>query len=287
MRLLSLGYSPCPNDTFLFYPLIRRLVDTGELRFRERLEDVATLNRLAMEGALDVCKVSCHAFAHIRERYVLLRAGGAFGRGSGPLIVARRPIAPGELGRCRIAVPGRHTTAMLLLKLMEPEAGEIVFLPFSEIVEAVALGEVDAGVVIHESRFTFESRGLHQIVDLGVWWEARTGLPLPLGAVAARRDLGASTLAAINDILRSSVLYASTHPSESSRYVRSHSQEANEDVCASHIGLYVNDFSLDPGPEGEKALTLLFSMGEQGGLLPRSAAGIYLPPQSPTIPDNI
>jgi 1,4-dihydroxy-6-naphthoate synthase len=276
-RALSLGYSPCPNDTFLFYPLVHGLVDTGGFRFSERLDDVESLNRLALEGALDVCKVSFHAFAFLREHYVLLRSGGAMGKGCGPLVLSRNRREPEDLRHMRIAVPGRHTTALLLLNLFEPEPGEIVYLPFHEIMDAVAEGRVDAGVVIHESRFTYPAYGLHQMLDLGVWWENRTGLPLPLGGIAARRTLGPSVLSAVNRAIRSSVEYACAHPDESIPYVRAHSQEMSEEVCASHIGLYVSDFSLDPGSEGEKAAETLIMMGERLGLLPRLTTNVYLP----------
>lgn len=277
MKTLSLGYSPCPNDTFLFYPLVHGLVDTDGFAFKERLEDVETLNRLALEGVPDVCKVSCHAFGLLRESYVLLRAGGAMGRGCGPLVVAREPLALEELRHKKIAVPGRHTTALLLLRLLT-HPGEIVCLPFHEIMGAVARGTVDAGLVIHESRFTYPSQGLHQVVDLGVWWEGLTGLPLPLGGIAARRSLGPSALAVIDRLVRASVRYARSHPDESAGYVRSHSQEMSDEVCASHIGLYVNDFSLDPGREGELALKTLLSMAERRGLIPPATVDCYLPP---------
>lgn len=277
MLTLTLGYSPCPNDTFLFYPLVHGLVDTDGFAFSERLEDVETLNRLAMEGVPDVCKVSCHAFAHLRENYVLLRSGGAMGRGCGPLVVAREPMTPGDLKNRRIAVPGRYTTALLLLNLLQPDPGEIVCLPFHRIMDAVARGSVDAGLIIHESRFTYPSYGLQLVIDLGVWWEGRTGLPLPLGGIAARRSLGPAALSTLDRIVRSSVLYARSHPDESAGYVRSHSREMSDEVCASHIGLYVNDFSLDPGREGEQALETLLSLAERQGLIPAATGNSYLP----------
>lgn len=277
MKNLTLGYSPCPNDTFLFYPLVHGLVDTGGYAFHERLEDVETLNRLALDGVPDICKVSCHAFAFLRDNYVLLRSGGAMGRGCGPLVVSREPLQPEDLRRKRIAVPGRHTTALLLLNLMQTDPVETVVLPFHEIMDAVARGSVDAGLVIHESRFTYAGYGLHKVVDLGVWWEERTGLPLPLGGIAARRNLGEPTLSALDRIVHSSVRYALSHPDESACYVRSHSQEMSDEVCASHIGLYVNDFSLDPGSEGELALETLLSLAERLDLVPRSTANCYLP----------
>lgn len=278
MQTITLGYSPCPNDTFLFYPLIHGSIPCNGFHFDVRLEDVETLNRLAMAGVLDVCKVSYHAYAHIRERYILLRSGGAMGKGCGPLVVSRKPRAPGELKGKRIAIPGQHTTACLLLQLFEPDLGELIILPFDKIMSAVSAGHVDAGLIIHESRFTYPSYGLHKILDLGEWWETSTGLPLPLGGIAARRSLGQATLAALSSLVRASVEYARRHPSETLSYVRSHSQEMSEEVCASHIALYVNDYSLDPGPDGEKAAELLFCRGEQLGLFSRSSALPFVPP---------
>ncbi len=277
MQNLTLGYSPCPNDTFLFYPLVHGRISCNGLHFSERLEDVETLNRLAMEGALDICKVSYHAFAHIRERYILLRSGGAMGKGCGPLVVAKKIFRPENLRGKRIAVPGRYTTASLLLQLFDPSLTELIFLPFHEIMPAVQEGRVEAGLIIHESRFTYQTYGLHKVLDLGEWWEKDSGLPLPLGGIAARRSLGPSVLAMLNGIIRSSVEYARSHPSESLGYVHYHSQEMSEQVCSSHIDLYVNDYSLDPGPEGERAAEYLFARGEQLGVLPVSDTPLFVP----------
>jgi 1,4-dihydroxy-6-naphthoate synthase len=278
MQTVTLGYSPCPNDTFLFYPLVHGSIPCNGFQFRERLEDVETLNRLAMEEALDVCKVSYHAYAHVREKYILLRSGGAMGRGCGPLVVSKRLHAPGDLKGKRIAVPGRHTTACLLLQLFEPILGELIFLPFNKIMPAVTAGHVDAGLIIHESRFTYQSYGLHKVLDLGEWWETSTGLPLPLGGIAAKRSLGPASLATLSSLVRSSVEYAHRHPAETLSYVRAHSQEMSEAVCASHIALYVNHYSLDPGPDGERAAEFLFARGEQICLFPRSSAPLFVPP---------
>ncbi|MDD2319030.1 MAG: 1,4-dihydroxy-6-naphthoate synthase [Geobacteraceae bacterium] len=277
MQPLTLGYSPCPNDTFLFYPLVHGRVPCHGLHFVERLEDVETLNRLAMAGALDICKVSYHAFAHIRERYILLRSGGAMGKGCGPLIVAKKAFQPEQLRRKKIAVPGRFTTASLLLQLFDPSLTELIFLPFDEIMPAVQEGRVEAGVIIHESRFTFHTYGLQKVLDLGEWWEKCSGLPLPLGGIAARRSLGPSLLAMLSEIVRASVAYARNHPAETLGYVHGHSQEMSEQVCSSHIDLYVNDYSLDPGPEGESAAEFLFARGEQLGLLPASSTPLFVP----------
>jgi 1,4-dihydroxy-6-naphthoate synthase len=270
MHPVSLGYSPCPNDTFLFYPLVHGLIDTGRYRFVERLEDVETLNCLALEGAADITKVSYHAYGHIRDNYVLLRSGGAMGMGCGPLVVSRNRLTMADLKGKKIAVPGRHTTALLLLRLFDPALDTVCCLPYHEIMDAVAQGIVDAGVVIHESRFTYASQGLYRVLDLGDWWYAKTGLPLPLGGIAARLSLGPDALTELNGIVRSSIAYALSHPDESVRYVRSHSREMSDEVCAAHINLYVNEYSLDPGRTGEAAAQVLLAMGEELGLFPPS-----------------
>jgi len=277
MPNLSLGYSPCPNDTFIFYPLVHGLVGSPEFSFSERLEDVETLNRLALKGELDITKISCHLLGFIRKDYCLLRSGGALGRGCGPLVVSRRFTRMGELKGRRIAVPGRYTTAYLLLRLFDPELDNIIFLPFHEIMGAVANGDADAGVIIHESRFTFSDHGLTKLLDLGDWWENETGHPIPLGGIVAKRSLGEETVAILERMLRASVEYAFAHPGAANAYIRAHSQEMSDEVCAAHIELYVNRFSLDLGNEGEAAVTTLLSRAEAAGLVPSSTESIFLP----------
>lgn len=275
MKDLSLGFSPCPNDTYIFHALIHELVTCPGYRFHERLADVETLNQLALAGTLDISKVSYHLLGHIRDRYRLLTAGGALGRGCGPMLVSRATIAAEALAGKRIAVPGRYTTACLLLQLFNPNLFDLVFLPFHEIMPAVADGQVDAGVIIHESRFTYQAFGLHCLVDLGEWWEKSTGHPIPLGGIAIRRDLGDQAAARINDALRASILYARQHPSAALPYIRSHSQEMSDEVCAAHIGLYVNDYSLDLGKSGQAAVTELFSRAVQAGIMPDYAGSLF------------
>lgn len=277
MPNLSLAYSPCPNDTFIFYPLVHGLVGSPEFSFRERLEDVETLNRLALRGELDITKISFHLLGFIRKDYCLLRSGGALGRGCGPLVVSKRFNEMGEIKGKRIAVPGRYTTANLLLRLFDPELDNVVFLPFHEIMGAVASGEVDAGVIIHESRFTFPEYGLTRLLDLGEWWEKETGHPIPLGGIVAKRSLGKETVDSIDRMLRASVEYGFSHPGEANAYIRAHSREMSEEVCAAHINLYVNSFSIDLGDEGEAAVTTLLSRAEAAGLVPRSTDRIFLP----------
>lgn len=274
MRTLSLGFSPCPNDTFMFYPLVHGLVDTGGLGFTERLEDVETLNRLALQGALDVSKVSYHALGHIRDEYALLRSGSALGRGCGPLLVATEGFDPADLRGRTIAVPGRYTTALLLLRLFDPRLVNFLVMPFNEIMDAVLRGDADAGLIIHESRFTYQGYGLHKLVDLGEWWEAETGLPIPLGGIVARRALGEENIKAIERALRDGVAYSRQHPALAAHYIREHAQEISEEVCSAHIDLYVNDFSVDLGDEGIKAIQCLMQRAEEAGIVPPSQAGL-------------
>ena len=271
MNLLTLGYSPCPNDTHIFYALVHGRVDCRGLAFRERMEDVETLNSLALRGTLDVSKVSCHALGFLRDEYCVLRAGAALGRGCGPLVVARDYSGMDELRGKRVALPGRYTTASLLFRLSCHDFAETVFLPFHMIMGAVARGEVDAGVIIHESRFTYASYGLTKLMDLGEWWEQETGHPIPLGCVVARRSLGAELLSDMEHVLRDSIMFSNGRPFEANDYIRGHSREMSNEVCAAHIGLYVNDYSLDLGSDGEAALNALLHRAETFGLVPKSS----------------
>lgn len=266
-RTLSLGFSPCPNDTFIFHALVHGIVRVDGLDFAPRLEDVETLNRLAAEAILDVTKISYGAIPDLVRDYALLRSGGALGRGCGPLVVARDPIDPAELPSKRIAIPGRKTTANLLLRLFAPDALAGEERIYSDIMPAVARGEVDAGLIIHESRFTYADHGLVKVVDLGEWWEQETGLPIPLGGILARRDLGAATIRSIDEALRRSVEHAFADPAASRDYVRAHAQELDDTVTQQHIDLYVNQFSIDLGEEGERAIRELFARARRAGII--------------------
>jgi 1,4-dihydroxy-6-naphthoate synthase len=230
---------------------------------------VETLNHLALKGALDLTKISYHALGHLRRDYALLRSGGALGRGCGPLVVARMEVSMNRLKGRRIAIPGRLTTANLLLQLYGAGFDDLLILPFHRIMEAVSRGEADAGVIIHESRFTYQKHGLFQVLDLGQWWEEETDLPIPLGGILALRSLGKPLIKAIDSALRNSVEYAFTHPQESRSYVKSHARELSDKVIDGHIALYVNEFSLDLGEEGEHAVQTLFSRAEARGIIPR------------------
>lgn len=269
MKTLSLGFSPCPNDTFIFYALVHGKIDAGGLVFREPLlEDVEQLNNWALDGRLDVTKLSFHALGHVLDEYCVLSAGSALGRGCGPLLVAAADRPSLNLSGKRIAIPGKLTTAALLLQMFLAESCELIEMRFDRIIDAVCNREVDAGVIIHESRFTYQERGLVCLQDLGLWWEKSVGLPIPLGCIAARRSLGVETIGRIDRAIRDSVDYAFRHPDHCMGYIRSRSQEMEPEVVRSHIGLYVNDFSRDLGVEGRAAIATFLEKGRNAGALP-------------------
>lgn len=275
MQRLTLGFSPCPNDTFIFDALVHNRLGV-DLSVQEQLEDVETLNQLVIRGALDVSKISFHLLGHVRENYVLLRSGGALGRGCGPLIVARDKFNMADLPVKRIAIPGRYTTAALLLKLFNPSITDVHIMPFHSIMAAISAGAVDAGVIIHESRFTFASYGLHCLQDLGEWWERETGYPIPLGGIVARRSLGPSVIRRVENAIRQSVQYAFSHPKDSLPYIRAHAQEMDEIVMQSHVKLYVNEFSVELGPEGESAVADLLGRAQAAGIIPGSDLPLFV-----------
>jgi len=269
-QILSIGYSPCPNDTFIFYALIHGKVRVQDIEFRERLEDVETLNQLAIEGRLDITKISYHALGRLRERYALLRSGGALGRGCGPLIVAKPGVGLADLRKGVVAVPGKLTTAFLLLRLFDPSITGIRVMTFDRIMDAVSRGEATAGLIIHESRFTYPLYKLEKLLDLGEWWEDFSGLPIPLGGILGKRSLGKDVLLQVEAGIRESLHYANAHPEEVLEYCRKHSQEMDDKVMKSHIDLYVNDFALDLGEDGLRAVRRLIAEAETRGFFPHS-----------------
>ena len=277
MKPLTLAYSPCPNDTFIFTPWVEGHL-AGAPLVVERFEDIDTLNRIALAGEADVVKISFHAYGHLRERYCLLRSGGALGRGCGPLVVARTPFAESELAAKTVAIPGKLTTAALLVRLFAPALSEsnITVMPFDDIMPAVCRGQVDAGVIIHESRFTYQRHGLTQIVDLGEWWERTTGHAIPLGGIAMRRDLGEALIRRTEQALTASVDFAHAHPDIVWPTVRRHAQEMEDEVMRQHIALYVNDFTHDYGVEGEAAIRYLLETAESLGIVPHSSQPLFV-----------
>ncbi len=274
---LSLGFSPCPNDTFIFYGLVHGLLNPVEVTFAEPvLEDVEKLNLWAMAKKLDVTKLSFHALGHVLDEYCLLSAGSALGRGCGPLLVAASEMPLEQLRETTIAIPGKLTTAALLLRMFLPDCQRLVEMRFDRIVGAINDGEVDAGVIIHESRFTYAEQGLFCLQDLGRWWEQSTGLPIPLGCIAARRSLGRDRIAAIDRAIKASVAYGFAHPDVCLPYIRSKSQELEADIVRSHIQLYVNEFSRDLGEEGIAAIKVFMERGRLAGVLPNSRVELLL-----------
>jgi 1,4-dihydroxy-6-naphthoate synthase len=257
---VSFGFSPCPNDTFAFDALVHGRTPAPFTAI-PALHDIEELNALAREGCYQLTKLSIGALAGVSDRYTLLRSGGALGHGCGPLVVAREPASLGEAARGRIAIPGLDTTAYLLLRLAAPGLGDVVELRYDEILEAVATGAVDAGLIIHESRFTYAAHGLVALADLGAWWEGETGMPVPLAGICARADLDAELRAAAEEAIRRSVEHAFAHPADSLEYVRAHSQELSDEVCRRHIDLYVNEFTLDVGDDGMAAIDALLARG--------------------------
>jgi 1,4-dihydroxy-6-naphthoate synthase len=279
MSLLSLGYSPCPNDTFIFYALVHGRSDAAGLKFSPPvLEDVETLNAWALEHRLDVTKLSFHALGHVLDEYCLLTAGSALGRGCGPLVVAKPGNLPKNLAAARIAIPGRFTTAALLFRMFSPASTDLVAMKFDEIMEAIHDGRVDAGVIIHEGRFTYSRKGLVCLQDLGQWWEELTGHPIPLGCIAARRSLGFERILRIEGAIRRSLEYAWSRPDQCLSYICSHAQEIEDEVVKNHIELYVNDFSMDIGERGLAAVEEFLARGRAAGVLPD--------PGLPLLPDE-
>lgn len=275
---LSLGFSPCPNDCFIFEAIVNRRIDLEGLEFSLLLADVEALNQAALAGDTDVTKLSYHAYAHCAGTYVLLDAGSALGRNCGPLLISKRAIPQGEVasGALRIATPGRFTTAQLLLGLAFPNARNATPLVFSAIEAALLNEEFDAGLIIHENRFTYEAKGLKKIVDLGEFWERETGAPIPLGGIAIRRSLPDEVKHRVNRVLRRSVEYAFGNRAASLPFVREHAQEMSEEVMYRHIDLYVNDYSRDLGADGKRAVKLLFERGERAGIIPGVKEGLFL-----------
>jgi 1,4-dihydroxy-6-naphthoate synthase len=278
---LSLGFSPCPNDCFIFDAIVHGRIDLEGLAFTAHLDDVEALNTAAFAGGADVTKLSFHAYAYCAGRYVLLDAGSALGRNCGPLLVSKRPISPADVagGGLRIAIPGKYTTANFLMGLAFPQARDKTPVLFSEIEGAVADGRFDAGLIIHENRFTYEQKGLRKIVDLGEFWEAETGAAIPLGGIVVRRSLPEAVKAAVNRIVRRSVEHAFAHPKDSLPYVRAHAQAMSEEVMYKHIDLYVNHYSVDLGVEGRRAIDVLFERGRTTGTIPAIQGGLFLEPQ--------
>lgn len=263
---LTLGFSPCPNDTFIFEAMVHGRVDTEGLEFDWFLADVEELNRRAVNGSVDITKMSFHAYARAAAGYLILDSGSALGRSNGPLVVSSRIISPGELDDIMIAIPGKYTTANLLFSIFWPAAQRKREYLFSDIPEAVLSGEAGAGLIIHETRFTYRAMGLRLVADTGAMWEEMTGLPVPLGGIVINRSIDPEVGAKVNRAIRRSIEYARSNPSDSVEFIRRHARETEAEVTREHIKLYVNDFSLSLGEEGRKAIETLFSVAQERGV---------------------
>lgn len=279
---LSLGFSPCPNDTFIFDALIHHKIDTEGLEFDVYFDDVETLNQKALKGVLDISKLSFHAFAHVAAQYALLDSGSALGFGVGPLLICKdeRFLDPSQLERSNpsIGIPGVLTTANFLLGIAYPNLQNKVLKVFSDIEESLISGEIDLGLIIHENRFTYTEKGLSKIVDLGSFWENLTGCAIPLGGIVINRNIDPEVQHKVNRVLRKSVEYAFANPKSGINFIREHAQEMEEAVMYKHIELYVNQYSLDLGTEGRKAIDILFKMATEKGLIPEISQSLYLNP---------
>ncbi|MGH7172429.1 MAG: menaquinone biosynthesis family protein [Gemmataceae bacterium] len=265
---ITVGHSPDPDDAFMFYALAHDKLNTGDLQFRHVLQDIETLNRRALRGELEVTAISIHAYASLLDKYALLPSGCSMGDHYGPMVVARRPLTIEQLTTARLAVPGTLTTAFLTLRLLLPDGFTYEVLPFDEILNAVADGRFDAGLIIHEGQLTFANQGLHLVVDLGVWWQEKTGLPLPLGGNVVRRDLGPAMMRTISRLLKESIRYSLEHRDDALEYALQYARDMDKSLADRFVGMYVNDWTLDYGERGREAVRRLLAEGHRAGVIP-------------------
>ena len=270
LREITVAHSPDSDDAFMFYALATNRVRASGIEFTHTLCDIETLNRKALEGFYDVTAISFHAYPYIQDKYALLASGGSVGEGYGPMIVARRVHSLEEIKRMRVAIPGKLTTAYLALKLFAPEI-ETEVVPFDQIIPEVLAGKHEAGLIIHEGQLTFDKSGLHRIVDLGKWWRDQTGLPLPLGGNAIRRDLGPELMASVARAIKQSIQYALDHREEALSYAMQFARDLDPGLADKFVGMYVNERTLDYGEEGRAAIRRLLEMGHEAGIIPQRA----------------
>ncbi len=276
-QIIRVGHSPDPDDAFMFHALANDKFPTGNYKFVHQLEDIETLNRRAMNGELEVSAVSIHAYAYLLDKYALLPSGCSMGDKYGPMIVARRPMTVGELPSIKIAVPGTLTTAFLTLKLLFDSLGKNIpviydVVPFDEIIPAVESGKYDAGLIIHEGQLTFQNQGLHLVLDLGVWWQDRTGLPLPLGGNVVRKDLGKQAMSEVSRLIKQSIQYSLDHRADALQYALKYARDMDITLADKFVGMYVNDWTLDYGPRGREAVRALLDAAYKAGVIPAPVA---------------
>ncbi|MEL6866599.1 MAG: 1,4-dihydroxy-6-naphthoate synthase [Bacteroidota bacterium] len=276
MTKLSLGFSPCPNDTFIFDAMIHGKIDTEGLEFEVHLADVEELNQKALNNELNITKLSYHAYAHLNQHYQLLQSGSALGHNCGPLLIAKGPMTAAQINSAKIAIPGQLTTANFLLSLAYPQATNKSQWLFSTIEQAVLDGEVDAGLIIHESRFTYEAKGLVKLIDLGEYWEQQTAMPIPLGGIAIQRQIANEIQQKVDRVLQRSVRFAWDHPDSSSDCVSQHAQEMEESVMQQHIALYVNEYTDALGEKGRKAIDLMYKKADDLEIIPKMDKKLFV-----------
>ena len=273
---LKLGFSTCPNDTFIFDAMVHGRIDTEGLEFDLVLADVEELNKAAFEHEIDITKLSYHAYAYVANNYLLLDSGSALGNNNGPLLISKHKIYPDEVNDVSIAIPGKYTTANLLLSIAYPKVKNKKEYLFSDIEEVVLSGEMDAGLIIHENRFTYADRGLKKIRDLGEFWETKTQLPIPLGGIVVNRKLSKEVQQKVNRVLRRSLEFAYENPNAALPFIKQYAQEMDEEVMYKHIKLYVNDFSLDLGDKGKKAIKKLYKTASDLNVIPEMPEDIFI-----------
>ncbi|MCU0703660.1 MAG: ABC transporter substrate-binding protein [Fimbriiglobus sp.] len=276
-QLIRVGHSPDPDDAFMFHALANDKIPTGDLRFAHELQDIETLNRRAMNGELEVSAVSIHAYSHLLDKYALLPSGCSMGDKYGPMIVANKPLVISDLPNVTIAVPGTLTTAFLTLRLLfndiaPGKAVKYEVMPFDHIIDAVASGKYDAGLIIHEGQLTFQNQGLKLVVDLGVWWQDKTGLPLPLGGNVVRKDLGAATMSEISRLLKESIRYGLEHRKEALNHALQYARDMDVSLADKFVGMYVNDWTLDYGDRGRAAVRKLLDEAHKAGVIDKPVA---------------
>ena len=275
---LTLGFSPCPNDTFIFDAMIHGRIDTGGIEFDYFLADVEELNRKALASEADITKISFHVYSYVADNYLILDSGSAIGHRNGPLLISKYQVHPRDLKEKRIAIPGKYTTANLLFSIAWPEATKKTEYLFSDIEEVLLREEADAGLIIHETRFTYEKKGLRKIADLGEYWEDMTGLPIPLGAIVINRNIPRNIALKVNRILKQSLEYAMRDSSESYEFVSGNAREMDSTIMNKHIKLYVNEYSLSLGNQGKEAVNSLFRIAHEKGVIPSLPERIFLIP---------
>ncbi|MCW8897551.1 MAG: 1,4-dihydroxy-6-naphthoate synthase [Flavobacteriales bacterium] len=273
---ITLGFSPCPNDTFIFDALVHHKIDTEGLEFEVVLGDIEELNQKAFNKELDITKLSYHAYGYLTDDYVLLDAGSALGKGCGPILVQRSKVQSLKLVDAKIAIPGKYTTANFLLSIAHPEATNKTEMLFSDIENAILTRKVDAGLLIHENRFTYKQKGLEKIIDLGEYWENTTGALIPLGGIVMKRSLDSEIINKVNSLIRKSIEYAFENKNSALAYMQQHAQEMDEKIMMQHVALYVNKYSIDLGEEGRAAVTKMFNLAQQKGVIPEIVNPLFV-----------